>query len=397
MKKYAILFCSVAIQVFLGGVYAWSTLARPLRSDFSLTSFQTELIYGLSIATFALTMVFSGRWIARVGPRFLALASGMLYFAAFGIAALSGGDFLWLLLGLGLVMGSAIGLGYVVPLSTAVRWFPRHKGLVTGLAVFGFGGGSLLSSWLVQTLLDGGQSILGIFWILGVLGGVVIVLSALVMSFPAGESPPRVRTDRQVLISPSFWLLALGMFCGTLGGLVVIGKAANMAAALGYAALGVVAVGILAAGNSLGRLFWGWLHDRWGRWTLPACLGLMTVSQLALALLASSAEVLLGFLFFVGLSFGGNLVLFAVKTEEFFGPGSISRVYPFIFLGYGTAAIVGPPLGGWMYDQSASYVGVYLMAAGISLVGTLTVGVNSLFLGNPIFEDRARAPSGVDV
>lgn len=390
MKKYSILAASVAIQLFLGGVYAWSTLARPLRLDFSLTSFQTEMIYGSSIGVFALTMVFSGRLIAWVGPRFLALTSGMFYFTAFGIAALSGGDFMWLLLGLGLVMGSAIGLGYVVPLSTAVRWFPRHKGLVTGLAVFGFGGGSMLSSWLVQSLLDGGQSILDIFWILGVLGGAVIVFSALVMSFPAGEKPARVSADRQVLSSPSFWLLALGMFSGTLGGLVVIGKAANIMAAFGYTALGVVAVGVLAAGNSLGRLFWGWLIDRWGRWTLTVCLGLMTVSQLALALVASSAEVLLSFLFLVGLSFGGNLVLFAVKTEEFFGSGSISRVYPLIFLGYGTAAIVGPPLGGWLYDRSASYFGVFLMAAGISLVGTLTVGVNSMFLRPPVLQDSTK-------
>lgn len=381
MQKSSIILASVLIQAFLGGVYAWSTLAKPLREVYGLSSFQTELVYGLSIGLFAVTMLWSGRLILRVGPRPLALSSGLLYFLAFAVAALGRGSFAAVLLGLGVVMGVAIGLGYVTPLTTAVRWFPRHKGLVTGLAVFGFGGGSLLSAYLVQRLLQTGWDILEVFWVLGAFGGVVILLSGWVMRFPdssaSSTSVPPV-PDRTVFQSAGFWLLALGMFFGTLGGLVVIGKAANMAAVLLDPALGAAAVGVLALGNSLGRLFWGWMNDLWGRWTLPVCLAMMSAVLGALMVWADVQAIFFSALFLVGLGFGGNLVLYAVKAEEIFGTGSIARIYPFIFLGYGIAAVVGPPFGGWLYDQYDSYGVVFGLAAVSALVGLVLVSLFAL-------------------
>jgi len=379
MRKYLILLASLLIQSILGGVYAWSTLAKPLRDVYQFTTFQTELIYGLSIGLFAISMIFTGKFIHRVGPRFLALLSSLLYFSAFFLAGQSGGNFLAVFIGLGVLSGFAIGSGYVTPLTTAVRWFPKHKGLVTGIAVFGFGGGSILNASLVQYLLGQGWDILNIFTLLSFLGSIIIFFSGLVMSFPPvdQEHPaPKSYPASTVFQNTKFWILAFGMFSGTLGGLIVIGKVANMISNLGLPELGAVAVAVVAVGNSLGRLFWGWLEDKWPRWVVPASLLVIILSQLTLAFLMANPVIFFISIFLLGFGFGGSLVLYAVKTEKHFGTGSISSIYPLIFLGYGIAAVVGPPLGGWIYDLTQTYTYVLFLGTAISLAGFVVVSLD---------------------
>gem|GEM_PF-4176066 len=147
-----------------------------------MTSFQTEMIYGFSIGIFAFTMVFSGRLIKKTGPLPLAILSFLLYFAVFFLASQSQGPFGILFSALGFVMGLAIGFGYVTPLNTAVRWFPQHKGFVTGIAVFGFGAWSMLTASLVKNYLIQGVDILQFFFWMGVIGYIVILASSLFFS-----------------------------------------------------------------------------------------------------------------------------------------------------------------------------------------------------------------------
>ncbi len=142
MRKYAVLAASVVMQMALGGVYAWSTFVPALRDGHALSGAQAGLIFGTTIAAFTVTMLLAGRWLERVGPRRLAMAGGAFYGAGYLIAGHSSGEWPSLWLGIGLVSGIGIALGYVCPLTTCVLWFTERKGLVRGWAVAGFGGGA---------------------------------------------------------------------------------------------------------------------------------------------------------------------------------------------------------------------------------------------------------------
>jgi len=379
MKKYLVLAAGFVMQVCLGSVYAWSVIGAALRTELGLVSWQTELIYGLSIGTFALGTILTGKMVYRFGPRTMALASGGLFALAFSVAALSGGNFYLLLLGMGFTMGAAISFGYVCPLSTAVAWFPHHKGMVTGLAVMGFGGGSLLSGSLIGAMSGGGLPILSILRILGPLAGIAIAISALFLSLPdrrlglsgtkPGSTPRILPHEKKFFKTAVFWSLALSMFLGTIGGLIVIGKITSMASEYDLGAYGPLSLAILAAGNAAGRLLWGSLMDRLGSKAIFISFGLMSLGFVLLTMAHGSLGLFLAGTALTGLQFGGSLVIFATFTEKYYGPGAIGRVYPYIFAFYGLAALTGPWIGGILHDTMGSYEVLVMALAGLPLLG----------------------------
>ncbi len=134
---------AILIQLALGAIYAWSVFTPGL-IDAGWTKTQTQIVFAAGLATFAVVMVFAGRNLARLGPRTLAIAGGLTLGIGYAIASIGGGTEFWIvLLGIGFVGGAGIGLAYVVPIAVGMRWFPDHKGMITGLAVAGFGFGAL--------------------------------------------------------------------------------------------------------------------------------------------------------------------------------------------------------------------------------------------------------------
>lgn len=381
MKKYLVLLAGFVIQVCLGSVYAWSVIGAGFRTELGLLSWQTELIYGLSIGTFAFGTMFTGNMVYRFGPRLMSLVSGGLFALAFTIGAMSGGNFFLLLLGMGLTMGAAISFGYVCPLSTAVAWFPQHKGLVTGLAVMGFGGGSMISGALINALSGSGLSMLAILQILGPLAGLAIVISALFLTLPEqrlglsgtrpGTTPRILPHEKQFYRTPVFWALALSMFLGTIGGLIVIGKITSIAQEYKLGVYGPLSLAVLASGNALGRLLWGSLMDRLGSRAIFISFGLMSAGFMLLTLANGSLPIFLAGTLLTGLQFGASLVIFATFTEKYYGAGAIGRVYPYVFAFYGLAALTGPWLGGILHDTVGSYEVLLMMLACLPLLGLL--------------------------
>lgn len=387
MKKYLVLIAGFVIQVCLGSVYAWSVIGGGLRAELGLVSWQTELIYGLSIGTFALGTILTGRLVYRFGPRFMSLVSAGLFALAFSVAALSGGDFFLLLVGLGLILGAAIAFGYVCPLSTAVAWFPQHKGMVTGLAVMGFGGGSIISGKIMDMMADSGMTMLTILQILGPLAGIAIALGALFLSLPAkssakpglvgpggmghGSAPRILAHGNTFFKTPIFWALAVSMFLATVGGLIVIGKITSLAAEYRLGEWGALALAILAIGNAGGRLLWGGLMDRLGSKAIFASFIIMSVGFVLLSAAEDSLALFMAGTFLTGLQFGASLVIFATFTEKYYGAGAIGRVYPYIFAAYGLAALIGPWLGGLFHDTIGSYPILLIVLSILPLLGLL--------------------------
>ncbi len=371
--RYAVLAASVVIQVCLGGLYAWSSFVPALRDSYGLSSAQTQLIFGLMIAVFTLATVPAGRLLERRGPRWLVLASGLLFAAGYLLASFSGGSFALLLVGIGVIAGIGTGLGYVCPLATGMRWFPDHKGLVTGLAVAGFGAGAVLLSNLAEILAARGADTLSIFRWIGIAYGVVIALAALAMRFPASgrlSKAASVPTGRRLRRDPFFYGLLVGIFSGTFAGLLVIGNLKPIVLAGGIPPVhAALAISVFAAGNASGRIAWGWLSDRFGQRTVWLSLTFLALAVVVLGVGAQSIAGGLVAAFLVGFGFGACFIVYAAQVASRFGPERLGRVYPFVFLGYGAAGVVGPWVGGWLYDLTGSYDSALLLSLAVVVAG----------------------------
>jgi OFA family oxalate/formate antiporter-like MFS transporter len=377
MKKAFVLAAGVLTQLVLGSIYSWSEIASRLSTDWGLLVWQTQLMYGMSIAVFSFGTIITGPLVRKIGPGRMTLYSAIGFALAFTGAFLSNGSFYILLPSIGLGVGIAMAMGYVVPLATATAWFPDKKGTVTGLAVMGFGGGAILTSQLIHVLSNQNWDILNILLLLGIIGGSILTLSSLFQKFPVQSEAPipsnfkDLKSRRVVLKDSTFWALWSVMFLSTIGGLIVIGNAESVA--IEWNLMGAVSsvVSVLAVGNALGRLIWGGLLDKLGHKAIPLSLILMTLGFIMILFAGTNPIIFLIGIFLSGTQFGSALVIYAAFTEEIFGHGAISKIYPFIFAAYGIAALVGPTIGGAIFDIGGSYRPVIIMSIAFPLLALI--------------------------
>lgn len=377
MRRYVILAASLVIQVCLGGVYAWSVFVPRLVDDHGLTTTQTQAVFGATIAVFTLVMVYAGRIVERRGPRPLAVAAGVLYAAGYSVAALSGARWAGLLVGIGVLAGAGIGLGYVCPLTVSMKWFPRHKGLITGVTVAGFGGGAVLLSFVADRLFAAGATVPGSLLVLGLMYGATIAAAGLLLAVPDPVSAAPTRPDavRLVIGRPLFWGLTLGMFSGTFAGLMVIGNLKPLGLEEGVSAYAATAaISALAVGNAAGRITWGWLYDRLGRGVIPASLLVLGAAVLILPAMSGGASFIAASAA-VGFGFGSCFVLYAAEVAARWGVGHVGSVYPLVFLAYGASGIIGPVAGGWLYDTTGGYGPAIILAATLTVAGAVAVSL----------------------
>jgi OFA family oxalate/formate antiporter-like MFS transporter len=399
----------VLIQLCLGAIYAWSVFTPGLR-DFGWSKVQTQIVFSVGLATFAIVMVLAGRKLADWGPQRLALAGGLTLGAGYALAGLAGGTNFWaVLLGVGLIGGAGIGLAYVVPIAVGMRWFPDHKGMITGAAVAGFGFGALgwvklAGSWggLIDSIgLD------GTFIVYGILFAALVSVGSIWMKMPpAGWLPdgfvaPQAAgqggenfTPREMLRTPQFHLISLTFMVSAGAGLMAIGLMKlypiealtdnglleDEASAIAGTAMAV----FFSLANGVGRLAWGAISDKLGRKTsvvtMAASQGIFLLLFVAMAgneLTLYLAAALIGF------NFGGNFALFPALTADEFGNGVVGENYPWVFLSYGAGGIIFPILGGWLGDM-----GNFPLAFVICGVGCL-IGAVAAYLVFPPHHDEA--------
>ncbi|NLX35127.1 MAG: OFA family MFS transporter, partial [Chloroflexi bacterium] len=196
-NRWWVVVGAILIQLCLGAIYAWSAFTNDLlQAPFYFSKTQTQTIFSVGLATFAIVMVLAGRWQARSGPRIVALTGGLVLGAGYLLAGLLKdalfGHFVNQLVFIGLVGGAGIGLGYVCPIAVGIKWFPDKKGLITGLGVAGFGFGALIwiqlaGSWGHLLELMG---VSGVFTLYGaIFAAAVIVGSFWMLNPPEGYRP----------------------------------------------------------------------------------------------------------------------------------------------------------------------------------------------------------------
>ena len=195
-NRWLVVVGAILIQLALGALYAWSVFTGILTNPdgiYQFTATQTAWIFSAGLATFALVMVLAGRWQAKTGPRLMTVLGGLLLGLGFVLGGFFGTTFWAQFLFIGIVAGAGIGLGYVVPIAVGVKWFPDKKGMITGLAVAGFGFGAtiwvkLAGSWFGGLLnyaeVFGLPPVQSVFVIYGFVFAALVLLGSLIMVDP---------------------------------------------------------------------------------------------------------------------------------------------------------------------------------------------------------------------
>jgi len=411
-NRWLVVLGAVMIQVCLGAIYAWSVFTPPLIAA-GWTKLDTQIVFSVELLTFAVAMVFAGRLLAKHGPRRLVLTGGLVLGAGYVLTGLLGATSFWVVcLGVGLIGGIGIGLGYVVPIAVGMRWFPDKKGLITGLAVAGFGFGAmgwvkLADAWghLLDTI-----GLANTFLVYGAAFAGLVVIGSLWMKMPPdgwrpeGYTPPAATagaggeefTQKEMFFTPQFHLICFTFAVSAGAGLMSIGlmKLYPMEAlqAAGYepseasVIAGTAMAVFFSLANGLGRILWGSLSDRLGRKrTLVSMTALQAGVLFAFTFMAGNEYLLYLGATLIGFNFGGNFALFPTLTADLFGAKRVGQNYPLVFLSYGIGGVAGPLLGGMLGDLG-NFPLAFSICAGACLLGALA----TLMVATPDHAEAAR-------
>ncbi len=403
MNRWLVVVGAILIQLALGAIYAWSVFTKPL-VDAGWTKVQTQIVFALGLAFFAIVMVFAGKKLNSWGPRTLAIAGGLVLGAGYLLAGLVGGtNFTALAVLIGVVGGSGIGLGYVVPIAVGMRWFPDKKGMITGLAVAGFGFGAMgwvkLAGEWGNLIRDMGLS--NTFTMYGIAFAAMVVIGGLVMVFPpdgwkpegwagetgaGGAAASSVNFESgEMLRTPQFYMIWLTFLFGASAGLMSIGlmklypmqalQANGLDEASASAVAGTAMAVFFSLANGLGRIGWGVLSDKLGRKpSIVIMSAVQGVTVLAFTFMAGTPALLYIGATLIGFNFGGNFALFPAITADTFGTKNVGNNYPFVFLSYGVGGIVGPIMGGVLGDMG-NFPLAFTICGVACLVGAVLTGM----------------------
>jgi OFA family oxalate/formate antiporter-like MFS transporter len=390
-KRWVIAVAGVIMQIALGAVYAWSVFRVPLAKQFNWTIAEVTFTFTISIFVLGVTAFFGGLWLTRGGPRIVALTGGFLYGLGVFLASLSDHRLWWLYLSYGVIGGTGLGLSYIVPVAVLCKWFPDHRGLITGITVGGFGAGiavggfgaGAIAEWLILNV-----GVLHTFAYLGIGFLFMTVIPGYFMQNPPdgwrleGWTPsalqvsqrcPRDYTLGEALKTWQWWALWLLLFLNTSAGISVISQEAPLFQELAglSAAAAASLVGAVSIGNAVGRVFWAWASDFITR---KATFFVMFLIQAVLFwfLARISSVTLIGIVTFVVLlCYGGGFGTMPAFAADYFGSKNVGPIYGLMLTAWGFASAFGPLLIAYMREASGAYEGALHVIAGVMAVSML--------------------------
>jgi MFS transporter, OFA family, oxalate/formate antiporter len=388
-KRWFLAIAGVVIMLILGTVYAWSVFVKPIVAAQGWEPKVVARVFMLIIGVIGVSAAFGGMLVDKKGPKFVAILGACFYGVGvlLGGVALKAGSFWFLLIGYGVIAGIGNGLAYVVPIATLIRWFPDKRGMITGLAVMGFGFGAFFIGMIIPKLIVN-VGVANSFFILGAVYLVLNLLASSTLKNPPAGWLPKGFTPAATTVSAadSFswteakrtrqWYMLWGMlFLNVTAGMGLLSKLSPMAQEVikvaqnvdDPAKLAVLGGGVLATAsifNGLGRLFWASVSDKIGR---KGTYMVMFITQAILYILLPQISSVLIFTIiacYLLACLGGGFAVMPAFSADSFGPTYIGRIYGFLLTAWGAAGVVG----GFVFAEFNKKQSLYT-AAGLLIVG----------------------------
>jgi MFS family permease len=420
---------ALAVHLCIGQAYATSVYKTALVEHFDTSLTAIGIIFSIAIVMLGLSAAAFGTWVDRNGPRAAMFTAAVFWSTGFLIGSLGiATEQLWLLyLGYGVIGGIGLGIGYISPVSTLIKWFPDRPGLATGMAIMGFGGGALIASPLSRQLMDlydpgydgtagtvpSGHAVALLFLTLGLVYLAYMLFGAFIVRVPAegwkpeGFDPSTVKkkalvttesvSARNAIKTPQFWLLWTVLFCNVTAGIGILEQAAPMIqdffrtgeGSLVTATAAAGFVGLLSLFNMGGRFTWSTTSDYIGRKPIYMIyLGVGMVLYVGLATIGSTATWLFVTLAAIIISFyGGGFATVPAYLRDLFGTYQVGAIHGRLLTAWSAAGIAGPLIVNSVLDARGTpgelVAGDYRPALFI-MVGLLVVGFIANLLVKPV-------------
>ncbi len=386
-NRWTIVVAAIIMQLALGAVYAWSVFVLPLEKAHHWTATQVSLTFTLAIFFLGIGSTIGGFWMDQAGPRRVATAAGICYGVGVLLAGFSGGNLFVLYVTYGVLGGLGMGLGYIVPVATLVKWFPDKRGLVTGLAVCGFGGGALVTAPIATQLIKSSGTgttfiVLGIAYLIMVLAAAQFYANP-----PEGYTVPgwtptaaqaaqratRDFTRSEAFTRPQWFVLWAILALNVSAGIMLISQASAMAQEITKVSA-IVAAGLVSAisiFNFLGRVFWAWLSDLIGRRQVFITMFVLQTVLFVVLAHVSAFGLFLALAVIIALCYGGGFGTMPAFTADYFGPKYAGAIYGTMLTAWGVGGIIGPILIAQVKDRTGTYGPALTIIAVVMAVSTL--------------------------
>ncbi len=397
-NRWLIAASAVGIHISIGSVYAYSVMTNPVKDIFDVDGSVIKWAFKIAILLLGLSAAFLGRWVEKVGPKISGTTAGIFYGAGIlgsGLAVQLESLALFYLC-YGVIGGIGLGLGYITPVSTLVKWFPDRRGLATGMAIMGFGFAALIFGPVMQSLFDA-VGVSNAFYILGVIYMILILSSAryiekppegyLPEGFKLGEGKT-IKADisnidaNAALKTSRFYYIWIMMFINIACGIAIISAASPMMQEkLNYSPMEAAAiVGLIGVFNGLGRILWSSLSDYLGRANTYIVFFVFQILAFYFLPKISMELTFLVVLFTVITMYGGGFATLPAFLGDLFGTKQLGAIHGMVLAAWGLAGVVGPTIydvvkkGTGSLDTTLEvFAGLFIIALIISLLMKRTV------------------------
>ncbi|WP_221566522.1 OFA family MFS transporter [Alkalihalobacillus sp. TS-13] len=390
-NRWLIALSGVGIHLSIGSVYSWSVFTKPLMNQFDWSLSRVSWTFSIAILFLGLAAAFMGHFVEKHGPRKSGIISA--FFFGFGLMgsglAINFESLILLYIGYGVFGGIGLGIGYIAPVSTLVKWFPDRRGLATGLAIMGFGFASLIASPVINSLIHL-VGIAGTFYTLGIVYLAIMLLSSSYLAPPPeGWKPEGYEqtmekrknktqdlsqlTANESLKTRRFWFLWLMLFINVTCGIAIISVASPMAQEIAglSAAAAATMVGIMGLFNGLGRIGWASLSDYIGRPNVYTTFFLIQIVLFLLLPVTTAALLFQISIFMILTCYGGGFASIPAYIGDLFGTKQLGAIHGYILTAWAAAGLAGPVIVSWLREVTNSYTLTLYIFAGAFLVALL--------------------------